>query len=304
MPSPGYSYETILTDALKVGWRVEDIIGGDKRLDFTRPFLPDALAGVKAIGCLSPAEKLKLNQIRGNSYLHLFGLVEEFILPFVMDHARQAVHGENVELRAMVTFAEEEAKHMHLFKRFSEEFARGFGTPCAGVGPAHEIAAAVLSHSALGVGLVTLHLEWLTLYHYLESVRTDESIDPRFASLLRHHWMEESQHAKLDSLLVQKIASTLSSEQVEAGIDDFLVLGNMLHDTLMAQARLDLESLTRAVGRTLSDAEQREIIEAQQKSYRRVMLAQGMTQPNFVKVVEELSPRGMARVSEVARALG
>lgn len=303
MQNHGYNYGAILADSLKVGWRVEDIIGGDKRLDFTRPFLPDALAGVTALRGLSPAEKLKLNQIRGNSYLHQFGLVEEFILPFVMDHARQAVHGENLEVRAMVTMAEEEAKHMHLFKRFAEEFARGFGTPCSGVGPAKDVAKAVLSHSALGVALLTLHLEWLTLHHYLASVRTDESVDPQFASLLRHHWMEESQHAKLDTLLVEKIASTLSPEEVEAGIDDFLALGKMLHDALMGQVQLDLEALERAIGRTLDEAERKEVTEAQQKNYRQVFLVQGMTNPNFVKTVSQLSPQGMARVNEVARAL-
>lgn len=303
MPSHSYNYGAILADSLKVGWRVEDIIGGDKRLDFSRPFLPDALVGVTAIRCLSAAEKLKLNQIRGNSYLHLFGLVEEFILPFVMDHARQAVHGESLELRAMVTFAEEEAKHMHLFKRFSEEFALGFGTPCQGVGPAREVAAAVLKHSALGVGLVTLHLEWLTLHHYLESVRSDESIDVHFESLLRHHWMEESQHAKLDTLLVEKIASTLTPEQVEAGIDDYLALGKMLDGALTAQAQLDIESLVRAVGRNFTEAERREITDAQQKSYRHVFLGLGMTHPNFVKTLGELSPKGLERVRELARAL-
>jgi hypothetical protein len=90
---------------------------------------------------------------------------------------------------------------------------------------------------------------------------------------------------------------------VEAGIDDYLALGKMLDGALMAQVQLDLESLVRAVGRTFSEAERREITEAQQKSYRQVFLVLGMTHPNFVKPLGELSPRGLARVNEVARAL-
>jgi hypothetical protein len=53
-----YDYESTLADSLKVNWRVEDLIGGDKKLDFTRPFLPDSLAGTAGITCLSATEKL------------------------------------------------------------------------------------------------------------------------------------------------------------------------------------------------------------------------------------------------------
>src|ERR1700744_213114 len=123
-----FSYESALADALKVNWRIEDIIGGDKQLDFARPFLPDSLAGVNEIAVLDDKEKLALNQIRGKTYLYLFGFVEEFILPFVLDHARQAVHGASARVRSLLAFADEEAKHIDLFQRFNEEFDRGFGT--------------------------------------------------------------------------------------------------------------------------------------------------------------------------------
>ncbi len=39
------------------------------------------------------------------------------------------LHGDDYRVRALLRFAGEEAKHIHLFKRFGEEFARGFGTP-------------------------------------------------------------------------------------------------------------------------------------------------------------------------------
>ncbi|MCI0669403.1 MAG: hypothetical protein L0Y64_02960 [Myxococcaceae bacterium] len=301
MRQQSYDYGAILADSLKVGWRVEDILGEGKALDFTRPFLPEGLAGVQDIRCLSTQEHVVLNHIRGNSYLHLFGFVEEFILPFVMDHARKLVHGENLELRAMITFAEEEAKHMHTFRRFADEFSRGFGSPCGVIGPAKDVAAAVLSHSSLGVALVTLHLEWLTLQHYLQSVRSDQSLDPLFVSLLRHHWMEEAQHAKLDTLLILKMASTLGPADIERGFDDYLAIGKMLHEGLMGQARLDLESLSHATGRTFSAAEQEDILRAQERSYRRTFLGMGMVHPQFVQTLGELSLKGQARVAEVAK---
>ena len=207
MLTHSYTYESALADALKVNWKVEDLIGADKRLDFTKPFLPESLARVQGVESLSPKEKLLLNQIRGNSYLYLFQFVEEFILPFVLDEARAVTHGSDpVEVRALTTFAEEEAKHIHLFRRFADAFAAGFGSPCGVIGPAADVAGVVLSHSRLGIALLTLHLEWMTQAHYLDSVKDDQNLDPQFKSLLRHHWQEESQHAKLDTLVVDKLA--------------------------------------------------------------------------------------------------
>src|ERR1700733_9750321 len=109
-----FSYDAALQDSLKVSWKVEDLIGNGKTLDFTKPFLPDSLVGVRGIRALSDAEKLVLNQIRGNSYLHIFGFVEQFILPFVLEQAQAAVHGDTGKLRALSTFADEEAKHIQL----------------------------------------------------------------------------------------------------------------------------------------------------------------------------------------------
>jgi len=54
----------------------------------------------------------------------------------------------------------------------------------------------VLSHDPLGVALVILHIEWMSQRHYVESVRSDERLDPLFKSLLKHHWLEEAQHAR------------------------------------------------------------------------------------------------------------
>jgi hypothetical protein len=298
-----YSYEATLADSLKVNWKVEDLIGGVRKLDFTRPFLPDSLTGTAGISCLSPAEKLKLNQIRGNSYLFLFRLVEEFILPFVLDHVRKIVHGNEHAVRALLSFADEEAKHMHLFKRFGDEFARGFATPCGVIGPVDQIAAAVLGHRPLGVALTTLHLEWMTQRHYLDSVKTQEDLEPLFCGMLRHHWMEEAQHAKLDTLLVAELAEKLSPAEIDDGINDFLAIGTMLDGGFAAQAKLDLESLSKATGRTFTEAEKKEITEAQTKSYRWTFLVSGMTHPNFVRTLEQLSPGGAARVAEVAKAL-
>ena len=298
-----YDYRSNLEASQRVNWKLEDVIEG-RTLDFGRPFLPESLAGVNGIRCLNAGERLKLNQIRGFTYLYLFGLVEEYILPSVIEHAEGRVHGDDYEMRALLRFAEEEAKHIQLFKWFVKDFETGFGTPCGGIGPAKEIAAAILNHSRLGVFLATLHIEWMTQRHYMESVKDNaaEGLDPLFCSLLKHHWLEESQHAKLDTLIVDEIASALEPAKIEAGIDDYTDIGKILDGGLAAQAQLDLESLQKAIGRVLSAEEKAEIVEAQTRAYRWTFLGSGMTHPNFDRSLRELSARGHERVGELARA--
>src|SRR4026208_1093161 len=176
MLTANYNYQETLAASVKANWRIEDIIGGDKRLDFTKPFMPESLARVNSLDFLRAGEKILLNQIRGYGYLYTFGLVEEFILPFVLDHARPHLGQDDYRTRALLEFASEEAKHIHLFRKFAEEFKQSFVTNCETIGPAEEIGKAVLSHSPLGVALVILGIEWTTQQHYLESIRDDNEL--------------------------------------------------------------------------------------------------------------------------------
>ena len=304
MLSHDYNYGSILETSQRVNWKIEDVIGG-RTFDFSRSFLPESLAGVAGIRCLNAEEKLQLNQIRGFTYLAVFGLVEEYIVPSVLDHVRREGLADSNEVRALLGFAEEEAKHIQLFRWFVSEFEREFGTPCAVIGPPSEIAAAILDHSALGVFLTTLHIEWMTQRHFLESVQDNakEKLDPLFSSLLKHHWMEESQHAKLDTLVVDKIASALSPEQIEKGIADYMDIGKLLDGGLQTQIGLDVASLEAATGRTFTASERSEIQKAQLQAYRWTFLSSGMTHPNFDRSLRELSVVGHGQVGELARAI-
>jgi hypothetical protein len=298
-----YTYESALKAALKINWRVEDLIGTDKHLDFTKPFLPESLAKSNTIPYLNDVEKLKLNQIRANSYLHIFGLVEEFIVPLVIDHVRHLGCDDIDATHAFLCFAEEESKHIDLFRRFTQEFERGFGTSCECIGPSKAIAEAVLKHSALGVALVTLHVEWMTQSHYLESVRNNhnEDLDPQFCSLLRHHWLEEAQHAKLDTLMVEKLARELDAPAIEQGIEDYFAIVRMFNEGFKTQVRLDIDSLSRATKRTFTDEQMQEIQSIQEKSYQWTFLGSGMLHQNFVQTISQLNPSVEARIAELAQ---
>jgi hypothetical protein len=295
-----YTHQETLIAAQKVNWRIEDIIGGDKQLDFTKPFLPETLARVESIEFLTTNEKRTLNQIRGNAYLYIFGLVEEFILPFVLDHARPQLQQDDYCTRALLQFASEEAKHIHLFKRFREEFQNGFGTACAVIGPPAAVAEKVLSQHPLAVALVILHIEWMTQRHYLDSVQNNLTLDAQFKNLLRCHWMEEAQHAKLDTLMVEALAQNCSPEELTKALDEYLEIGGFLDAGLKQQTEFDLESLMKATGRTFTATEREQFMTIQHQANRWTYLGSGMTHRNFLATLAGLRPELRKRIEDIA----
>ena len=297
-----YTYQEALGASEKIHWRVEDLIGGDKRLDFTKPSMPESLARVEQVSYLTPEERRTLNQIRGNAYLCIFGLVEEFILPFVLDHARLQLHSDDYRLRALLQFAGEEAKHIHLFKRFREDFESGFGTACAVIGPPEAIASAVLAHDPLAVALVILHIEWMTQRHYIDSVQEDRILDPQFKSLLKHHWMEEAQHTKLDTLMVEALAEGRSASEIDKAVQEYLEIGGLIDSGLTQQVEFDLDAFMRATGRELNEEQKAQFRETQLQANRWTYLGSGMTHEQFLATLGGLSTAARKRVEEVAPA--
>ena len=110
-----FTYESVLASSLRAQWNLDDVLPADQDLDFSRKFMPEALARSEAAPGLTPDEQLTLNQITANQYICMFGTVEEFILPFLLDHARPLLNEDDFRIRALLNFASEEAKHIHLF---------------------------------------------------------------------------------------------------------------------------------------------------------------------------------------------
>jgi hypothetical protein len=295
-----FNYERTLATSLRAQWMLDDVLRADQELDFSRNFMPESLARTAAIGSLNPFEQRLLNQVSAHQYLSIFVIVEEFILPFLVDHARDHLLGDDWRVRALINFAGEEAKHIHLFKRFHEAFMRGFPVDCQVIGPSDAVGAEVLKHDPLAVGLVILMIEWMTQQHYLGSIKDDGDLDPLFKSLMKHHWMEESQHAKLDTLIVDALAEGRTEAQIDKAIDEFFEIGAFLDDGLKAQAAFNLDALEKLIGRKLDD---REAIEAQQhQAARWTYIGSGMVHERFVETLQSLSPNAARRIAEAAPA--
>jgi P-aminobenzoate N-oxygenase AurF len=297
-----YSYETCLDGSVKNAWSVDDCFQG-RDFDFTKPFLPDRIAGVSGIGCLSDIEKRKLNQIRGNSYCHIFAFVEEYIVPMVVDHARGDVYGDETRLWSLLRFAEEEVKHQEMLRRACSQFEAGFGTSCDLVPGREQVAGVVLGTAPLTALLLTSMIEWFTQLHYVEHVRDRAELDELFRDILRFHWIDESRHARLDSLLIDEVASDLGPEEREAAVDGLLELGGAVDGLLAQQVQLDIDALQIATGRTFSEPEREEIRTHQQRAYRWTFLVSGLEHPNFVRIVEQLTASGAEKLAQAATAL-
>ena len=293
-----FNYEATLASSLRAQWQLDDVLREEQELDFTRNFMPESLARTAAVATLNPFEQRILNQISAHQYLGIFGVVEEFILPFLVDHARPHLLGDDWRVRAILNFASEEAKHIHLFKRFHEAFVRGFPVECAMIGPSEAIGAEVLRHDPLAVGLVILMIEWMTQAHYLGSIRDDGDLDPLFKSLMKNHWMEEAQHAKLDTLIVDALAEGRTEEQIDKAIDEFFEIGGFLDSGLEQQAKFNMDALEKAIGRTLENRD--EIIAQQHQAARWTYIGSGMVHERFKATLESLSPRAAERIAEAA----
>src|SRR5690349_17135858 len=293
-----FTYQATLASSLRGAWQLDDVLREDQELDFSRNFLPEGLARTGQLTILSAEQQKLLNQIAAHQYLGIFGIVEEFILPFLFDHARPALSGDDWRVRAIINFASEEAKHIHLFKRFHEAFKRGFPVECQLIGPSEAIGQKVLAHDPLAVAMVILMIEWMTQQHYLGSIRDDGDIDPLFKSLMKHHWIEEAQHAKLDTLIVEALAEGKTEEQIDKAIDEFFEIGAFLDAGLKQQAGFNLDALEKVIGRKLED---REAIEEQQhQAARWTYVGSGMVHERFKATLLSISANAAARIAEAA----
>jgi hypothetical protein len=296
------TYQRLLETSQRVNWRIEDVIGPDARMDFSKRFLPESFARTHSLAFLSADEQLKLNHIRAFGYLSMFELVERCILPCIAEQVASAPGQDAFRSPALAQFAAEEAKHIELFVRFREAFGRAFGMECRFIGPADEIGAAIRDHSALALAIFILAIEWATQRHYVESVRDDASLDPQFSSLLKHHWMEESQHAKLDTLVFFEMAEREGAEAVAAAVEEFLDISGIIDSGLRQQAAFDLASLETAIGRTLTDAQRDLFIAEQHQAMRWTFLGSPSVTPAFLEALGRANADARARIEQVAPA--
>ncbi len=292
-------WHQVLAVSHRVNWCLEDLVGEVRRLDFSRPFLPETLVWARPLSFLSAHEQLLLNHIRTRGYLALFELVESFVVPFMAQQA-DGEPPESDSAPALRNFILEEEKHRRLFTEVLRHFDAQFAARCDFIGPADAIRHEVLRHSPLAVTIATLGLEWMSQGHYLESVRDDQQLDPPFKSLLRHHWVEEAQHAELDNLLLNRLACQVPATEIDAAVEEYFQIGAFLDGGLQQLAGFDLEALQCAAGRRFAAPERQEFLRVQHRAQRWTFLGCAMGNPNFQRALAGVSEAAARRVAQAA----
>jgi hypothetical protein len=300
--SHGYSYQDVLANSKQVAWTEDTVLNG-RSFDLSKRFLPNSLSGVDTISVLNEDEKRKLNQIMGNAYLHIFAFVEEFIVPAVSEEAMNKPYGDEVRQRSLVRFSEEELKHQEMFSRAIRLFNEQFGVTPQLIPGREEVAAVVRSKSKLAVLVLIDIIEWFVQVHYTEHVLDKSELDPLFRDLLKYHWLDEAQHAKMDTMLIAELVEGLVMADREAAIDDVLELGGAIDGLLQQQIGMNIDALEVASARVFSEAERAQITTETLHAWRYTFLVSGLKHPNVVKLIEEITVDGPAKVRSVADAL-
>jgi hypothetical protein len=220
-----------------------------------------------------------------------------------MEEALDDPYGDEARQRSLVRFSEEELKHQELFRRSIALFNQQFGATPQLIPGREAVAAVVRSKSKLAVVMLTAIIEWFTQVHYTEHVLNKTGLDGLFRDLLKHHWLDEAQHAKIDTLLIAEMAERLTTAEREGAIDEVLELGGAIDGLLQQQIGLNIDALQDATGRVFSEAERDEIAASTLHAWRWTFLVSGLEHPNVVKLVGEITNDGPAKFRSVAEAL-
>lgn len=105
-----------------------------------------------------------------------------------------------------------------------------------------------------------------------------------------------------DALVLQSLAQRSSARDIATAIREYFEIGAFLDVGFKQQAELDLMSLERAVGRTLSDSEGRQFLEVQHQALRWTFLGSAMENRNFLAVIASISDEAAARVEQAAKS--
>jgi hypothetical protein len=114
--------------------------------------------------------------------------------------------------------------------------------------------------------------------------------------------MEEAQHAKLDTLMVEALAEGRSAREIEAAVEEYLEIGGLIDSGLKQQVNFDLDAFTRATGRELNEEEKDQFRRAQLQANRWTYLGSAMTHERVLATLESLSPVARKRIEEIAPA--
>jgi hypothetical protein len=285
---PDSRYARCIQSSKRVYWDIdEDVIRG-RRFDVAHKFLPDGLSLADAFTTLSPDERRFVSQIQGRTYANIFGLVERFINAKILELGRDQALGDQEAVEALVRFSDEELKHQALFRRIDAMVGEVLPDGYRFDADPNVVARAVLAKGNWAVLTLTLHIELFTQLHYRRSIDPDSELSGLFKDVFLYHWKEECQHAILDELELVRHDATLSAEERDRGVDEFIALVAAVDGILRAQATADASYFAANCRRAVDVDEVQTIEAAFLAAYRWQYIHSGSRHPRFGKVLSGL----------------
>lgn len=272
-------------------------------IDLTRCFLPEALCGAPSARALAEADRVRLNQIRSASYLHLFELLESVLVTA----ARRRANSE-ADVREMLApiLRLDVFDHASLFRTFLTSFARAFPVPHRHLPWPADLDGALTHASPHALLVLALHLKLVTQQHYLACVRGDEPLEPGFVRLLKEHWTMECGGVRTcgSVLAIQEALGKALPGRIPAALRDYKLLVFTIDDVLRRQAALDVTTLEDARGTALDPSLRRAAVDAEVAAHRKTFLTVGIVNAAFVYAMRSLGPTAPAMLAGVVASLG
>jgi hypothetical protein len=190
---------------------------------------------------------------------------------------------------------------MNLFREVRGRIDEAVGFSLALLPGQKDVARAVLSKQTGAVLLLTAAIEWLTQLHYLSGFKDSEVLDPFTRHIFKSHWLEESQHARMDHLETLRAFSDITDEDRQRAIEDLIDLVGAVDGLLQQQTRLDVDNLERYLDRPLRSSVRQEVHARLLDAKRYTFIESGVRHPNFQELFGTVTTP--AQQEQVGKAL-
>jgi hypothetical protein len=284
-------YARVVRASKEARWDIETDVIRARSFGVDEKYLPDALSMLAGFTTLNERERHFVSRIQGRTYANVFGLVERFITAKLLEVGRDHVLGDQNALEALVRFGEEELRHQALFRRIEGMMAEAMPPGYRFDIDPDDVARVVLANSTWAVLVLTLHIELFVQQHYRQSIAPDAGLSPLFRDVFRFHWKDECQHVVLDELELARHDATLTPEQRERGVDDFIVLVRAVDGILQMQSKADAAYFAAHCGRQVPEQETQLIATQFLQAYRWQYILSGAAHPRFQSILGGLITR-------------
>jgi len=278
-------YAKCIEVSKRVRWDIDrDVIRG-RSFDVSKKFLPDGLSKVAGLDFLGADEKRLVSQLQGRTYANMFGLVERFIGPKIVEVSREHWLGDQTAFEALVRFTDEELKHQELFRRVERMTAQGMPGGYSFMPKPNDVANAVLGKSTWAVLALICHIELFVLAHYREAIEPDAELSELWKDVFTFHAKEESQHAILDELEWMRENAKLTAGERDQAVSDLIDLVAAVDGILQMQAGADVDYFLRVCGRSFDKKQVQHLRDTMLGAYRWQYIVSGVQDERFQKIL-------------------